>query len=261
MIYHDENQAISEGDADQSLDTAQPSLSVVTTTDPVAKQLPQLLLSLSKLACQQDGVYEVVVVDDLGYWQTAPKPRAAQYPGLELSLITKTARHGQQAAILLGIQQAKAPLILTIDPDLHPCAGEIPEMISLLSDKVWAVHGARSQREDIGRLRRVGSHMANFMVQTITGLKVKDMGSPVTLVTRRALEAMRMPAGAAANPRIFGYIALGPALAVHTLTKGTVRHAPSQYSLMSLALLFAGLLISSLKTRLAIQRRKEDLAP
>ncbi|WP_229149354.1 glycosyltransferase [Alcanivorax sp. 1008] len=234
---------------------------MITTTDPVANQLPQLLLSLSKLACQQDATYEVVVVDDLGFWQTFPEPTAAQYPGLALSLLTPTAWRGQQAAILLGIQQAKAPLILTIDPDLHPCVAEIPKMISLLSNKVWAVHGARSQRDDIGLLRRIGSHMANVMVQMITGLKVKDMGSPVTLLTRRALEEMRMPAGAAANPKIFGYIALGPALAVYTLTQGSVRHAPSQYSLISLTLLFAELLISSLKTRLAMQRRKEDLAP
>lgn len=230
-----------------------PYLSVITTTDPVARQLPRLLAALSSLAQQQAGVIQAVIVDDLRQWQGADSAPDYSYPGLSITLISPPRRLGQARALSLGITHADAPVLMTIDPDLHACVQEIPAMMSMLGGGIKAVHGHRMMRPDTVLSRRIGSYLANQMVRLLTGLRVHDIGSPITLLDRCLLTTLQPP-DSRVNARLYMYLALGPALATYSLKHGTDARTPSQYSLIALAGVFVRLLRDSLRTRRAIQR-------
>lgn len=226
-------------------------LSVITTTDPVARQLPHLLAALSLLARQQTVLIQVVIIDDLRQWQSPAGAPDYAYPGLSIVPVSPPHPLGQARALALGLAHAEAPVLMTIDPDLHACVTEIPAMMSMLGGETLAVHGCREKRPDIGLARRVGSYFANRMVQQLTGLCVEDIGSPVTLFDRRLLTDIQPPPIPGINARLYTYLVLGSALATYNLKHGPAARMPSQYSLSSLIGLFVQLLCDSVRTRRA----------
>lgn len=212
-----------------------PALSIVTTTDPLARQLPLLLEALAAVSTEQGQCYEVVVVDDLAQWREVGSPEHRDFPSLLVKEIRPEQRLGQPGALERGFQEAQAPLILTIDPDLYPCVTEIPRMMEMLNAHVLAVHVVRGSRPGVSVLRRAGSSIVNFLVQRITGLNVRDIGSPVTLFDRRVL-AMIPPAPAhrQINLRLRAYLMLGDRLTCFHLKTETRDANPSHYNLARL---------------------------
>lgn len=229
-----------------------PALSVITTTDPVARQLPALLEALSLLASQTSSHYEVVIVDDLAQWQPPNSVALPSYPNLHIRPLLPERSEGQQRALLKGVFIAKAPLILTIDPDLYPCTHDIPIMMGMINDHCWAVHGVRTQRADITSIRRQGSALANMVTSLITGLEVPDVGSPITLFSRRAINTLPLPSVKVVHARLYSYLMLGDRLAWHPLKCGSPANVGSQYSLPRLSLLFLRLVMESIIARRAI---------
>ena len=107
-----------------------PLLSIITTTDPAARQLPKLLDALSSLATQMSQSFEVIVIDDLKLWPSSDDCHLDTYPGLVIHPLWYPEYRGQLRAMLSGIMIAQGDSILTIDPDMHPCVPEIPGMQS-----------------------------------------------------------------------------------------------------------------------------------
>ena len=207
-----------------------PVLSIVTTTDPEAENLPRLLAALSSLALAETGCYEVIIVDDLQQWSSEQPPEPDALPGLIIRPIQCAPRQGQLKAIQTGLARAKAELILTIDPDLYPCVPEIPHMMAMINDTTPAVHAVRSQRSDLGAFRKLASRLVNIVVRKITGLSVPDIGSPITLFRKDVLQAIPgNTSGYQPNLRLRGYLFLGSRLCCYYLKNETHAESSSHY--------------------------------
>ncbi|MEY1661988.1 hypothetical protein [Isoalcanivorax beigongshangi] len=233
-----------------------PSLSVITTTDPVAGQLPLLIASLRQLARSQRWQVELVIVDDLGQWRSSAPPPSA---GSELSLVLLSPwqRQGQAAALELGIHASRAPTLLTIDPDLHPCVGELPALLAKLAGPVQMVHGVRPERTDSSALRRCGSRVTNWLVSAIIDVHITDLGSPVTALHRSTLAHLATLPTGCANPRLYLYGLLGDAVVCHRLVRGSPATVPSQYSFFQLVRVMWRLLHDSRIIRRALRTRRQ----
>lgn len=231
-----------------------PQLSIVTTTDPVAKQLPKLLGALADLACQQHLHIEVVVVDDLGQWRESDQPSTDAFPPLSLRVLTNDVARGQENAILGGLSQARAPVLLTLDPDMHPCVPELPGLLSLLGDNCCLVHGARAHRQGLSLFRRLSSHLANWLFRAVTGLAVDDIGSPVTLITRAALDGLPPLDGSPGRNKLFAYSRLKAQMRVYYLKNAPAPDVQSEYSVIDLVGVFRKLLRDSIDARRAARR-------
>lgn len=212
-----------------------PALSVVTTTDPVARQLPLLLEALSSLAVHEHKRYEIIIVDDLGQWKTEKPPACDAMDGLTIKTVQPYQRQGQLKAIQQGLAQATSPLILTIDPDLYACVPEIPDMVAMIDDMTLAIHAVRGEREDVGLFRQIASDIVNSFIRTITGLEVKDIGSPITLFKRDVLDMLPpISSGKQPNLRLRAYLILDDRLACYNLKAGATSSASSHYNLVHL---------------------------
>lgn len=231
-------------------------LSVVTTTDPLGGQLPFLLKALSSYALESQQPVEVVVVEDMKLWPTHEVSRhPGHYPGLCIRLVQYPERRGQLQAILTGISQATGRYVLTIDPDMHRCVGEIPRMLSFMQHGYLLVHGVRSSRPDIGLLRRFGSILANKAVRLVSGVRIRDIGSAVALFHRSALDVLEtlMQEG---NPRLRLYHVLGDRVGFYPLMEGSIAGVPSQYRLTRLIAHFLALLRDSLVFRMELEHSR-----
>jgi hypothetical protein len=212
-----------------------PALSIITTTDPVARQLSFLLRELSSLAIERNDSYEVIIVDDLGQWEIGTPPNYNFSPHLLIRIIQLKQRQGQLKAVQRGLEEATTPLMLTIDPDLHQCVSEIPYMTDMLNENIMAVHAVRTKRTDVGRFRKIASCVVNMLVRNITGLQVRDIGSPITLLKRDVLDMIPpASAGRQLNMRLRIYLELGNKLACYNLKNGTKNNTPSHYDLIHL---------------------------
>jgi len=231
-----------------------PQLSIVTTTDPVAKQLPKLLSALAELARERHLEMEVIVVDDLGQWRESGQPPADAFPPLALKVLTNNVARGQENAILGGLSQARAPVLLTLDPDMHPCVPELPDLLALLGDNCCLVHGARAQRQALSLFRRISSRLANRLFRVVTGLAVDDIGSPVTLITRAALDALPPLDGSPGRNKLFAYSTLKAQMRTYYLKNAPAPGVQSEYSLPDLIGVFIKLLRDSIDARRAARR-------
>lgn len=227
----------------------QPSLSVVTTTDPVAGHLPALLTQLSAQACSCGERFEVIIVDDLKQWQSAATITLPTLPGLTLRPLWYPEQRGQLPAMLAGLALASADTVFTTDPDMFACVAELPALRQQLQAGIQLVHAARTTRPDASPLRRVGSTLANLAVRLIAGLQVTDLNSPVTVLRRATAQDLLGSVGRIRNPRLYLYASLGPALSAYSLSHGAPVGSPSQYRLFTLIALFFSLIQDSMEVR------------
>jgi hypothetical protein len=215
-------------------------LSVVTTTDPVTGQLSRLLAALQVFAEYRQYRIEAVIVDDLKLWSEAPALPAS--PCLRCVPIRYAGQRGQLQAALTGIRQASAPLVLTLDPDMHTCVDDLPDMLETLAQGHALVHGVRTHRSGLSPLRRFGSRCINVIMRHLGRLPIDDIQSPVALFYRDFFDQHAPAASQCRNPRLAYYALAGSALASHSLKGSATAEGVSQYRFGMLLRLFLDLL-------------------
>ena len=119
---------------------------------------------------------EVIIVDDGSEDGSAQRLRAAQRSEPRLRIVRLARNYGQTAALAAGIEQARAPIIITLDADLQFDPADIPRLLAALTDEVDVVHGWRRMRHDPWLTRRVPSLLANRLISLVTGTHLHDYG-------------------------------------------------------------------------------------
>lgn len=107
-------------------------------------------------------------------------------------------------------------------------------MVQLINNETLVVHGVRSSRPDAGCIRLLGSSIINFLIRKITGLNIYDIGSPITLFDRKALETITLTTSTQRNPRLEAYLKLKNKLAIYNLRGSPSKKNPSHYKLTQL---------------------------
>ena len=119
--------------------------------------------------------YEMVFVDDGSTDGTLAALRSAKNTRLKIIELRKN--YGQSLALMAGIDHAEGTYIATLDGDLQNDPADIPGMLTLLEKGDWdAVAGERANRQDGMFLRKIPSKIANWIIRSTSGVKMKDYG-------------------------------------------------------------------------------------
>ncbi|MCK5944766.1 MAG: glycosyltransferase, partial [Planctomycetes bacterium] len=109
------------------------------------------------------GPFEALFVDDgskdrsLEVMRAFKRERDAKW----LRIVTLKANSGQSAAVMAGAEQARAPVIATLDGDMQNVPRDIPSMLERVErGEADAVVGVRAQRQDTF-VRRASSRIGN----------------------------------------------------------------------------------------------------
>jgi len=170
----------------------------------------------------KDFEYEIIYVDDGSTDNTVAEVR--RLLDNDLKLIELQKNYGQSSALAAGIDAAQGEYIVTIDGDLQNDPSDIPMMLKVAVDGDWdLVAGIRKNRKDGVFLRKIPSKLANFIIRSSTGVKMKDYGCTLKV----------FKSDIAKNLGLYGelhrFIPVLAALEGAKITQVDVKHHPRQH--------------------------------
>jgi len=119
--------------------------------------------------------FEIIYVDDGSTDNTIKNLKAIDNSHLKIVEFRKN--YGQSLALMAGIDYAKGDYIITMDGDLQNDPSDIPMMLKMAQEGDWdLVTGIRKKRQDGMFLRKIPSKIANWIIRTTSGVKMKDYG-------------------------------------------------------------------------------------
>lgn len=99
---------------------------------------------------------------------------------------------GQTAALSAGFDHARGKIIVAIDADLQNDPADIPKMIAKLDEGFDVVSGWRKKRHDNAVTRLLPSIIANWLIASITGVKLHDFGCTLKAYRREVLAETKL---------------------------------------------------------------------
>jgi glycosyltransferase involved in cell wall biosynthesis len=99
---------------------------------------------------------------------------------------------GQTAAIAAGIDHSNGEVIILLDADMQNDPADIPTLLAKLDEGYDLVSGWRRNRKDNALTRNLPSHIANWLISTVTGVHLHDYGCTLKAYRRDVLEGFHL---------------------------------------------------------------------
>jgi glycosyltransferase involved in cell wall biosynthesis len=135
--------------------------------------------------------YEVIAVDDGSTDGTWARLEAVRGLDPRWILVGLRRNFGQTAALSAGFDQARGEVIVPLDGDLQNDPADIPRLLALTKD-YDIVSGWRKHRQDPFLSRRLPSLLANWLISTVTGIRLHDYGCTLKAYRREVVENLRL---------------------------------------------------------------------
>lgn len=167
-------------------------LSVVVPVYNEVQCLPALQQQLKEVMESIGRPYEIIVVDDGstdGSYDTLCELHARNK---NLKVIRFRRNFGQTAAFAAGFDYAHGNVVITIDADLQNDPHDIPTLLAKMQEGYDVVSGWRKERKDPLLTRRLPSMAANWLISTVTGVKLHDYGCSLKVYDRQVVKSLRL---------------------------------------------------------------------
>lgn len=182
---------MSQGISDSKGGSATPYLSVVVPVLNEQDSLRPLYEQIAQ-ALQQIGPYEVIFVDDGSMDGSFEILKELYALDPKVHIIRFSRNFGQTAALSAGFAHARGQIVVALDADLQNDPADIPSLVRRLQEGFDVVSGWRRDRKDRFLTRRLPSMAANWLISTITGVKLHDYGCTLKAYHRDVLEHLRL---------------------------------------------------------------------
>jgi glycosyltransferase involved in cell wall biosynthesis len=170
------------------------NVSIVIPVYNEEESLPKLQQALHEaLDSHSDINWEVIFVDD-GSTDTSLNilEIIAQDDVEHIRVVEFSNNFGQTAAIAAGIDYAQGDIIVLLDADLQNDPADIPMMLEKLNQGYDVVSGWRVNRQDQFLTRTLPSRTANWLISTVTGVKLHDYGCTLKAYRHEVLANFRL---------------------------------------------------------------------
>ena len=173
------------------MDKQAPELSVVVPLLDEQDNIGPLYQQISQTLAGNRG-YEIIFVDDGSSDNSFAVLRELQKGDVRVRVIRFRKNFGQTAALSAGFTHARGKTVVAIDADLQNDPADIPKMVAKLDEGFDVVSGWRKTRHDNAFTRRLPSKIANWLISTITGVKLHDYGCTLKAYRREVLAETRL---------------------------------------------------------------------
>ena len=136
--------------------------------------------------------YEIIYVDDGstdGSWEALKKVAARDR---RVRLVRLRRNFGQTAALAAGFSLSRHPIVVTLDADLQNDPDDIPKLVAKLGDSYDVVSGWRRHRKDPWLTRLLPSHIANFLIRKVIGVRLHDFGCTLKAYRRAIMQDLNL---------------------------------------------------------------------
>jgi len=195
-------------------------VSIIIPAFNEAESLAELLPRLGGVLT--DVAHEIIIVDDGSTDGTADFLCTAARENTALKILILRRNLGKSMALAVGFENARYPVVVTLDADLQDRPEDIPTLIEKLDDGFDLVSGQRDQRHD-GVLRKSVSWLFNRVVSRLTGLKFKDLNCGLKAYRSEVVKTVPV------YGQFHRYIPLLAHMAGFKVTEAPVTNEPRKY--------------------------------
>lgn len=168
-----------------------PTLSVVIPIFNEEENVP-ILAEEVRQALDPHGIrYEVIAVDDGSTDGSVARLEAVRAADSRWIVVVLRRNFGQTAALSAGFDHARGEVIVPLDGDLQNDPADIPRLLAMAKD-YDIVSGWRKNRQDPFLSRRLPSMLANWLISTVTGIRLHDYGCTLKAYRREVVEHLRL---------------------------------------------------------------------
>ena len=151
-------------------------LSVVIPLFNEEENIQPLYLGLKEVLELLGKKYEIIVVDDGSTDGSFESLKRLHADDPLLKVIRLRRNFGQSAAFAAGFDRAGGRVVITMDADLQNDPADIPKLLDKIDEGYDIVSGWRVHRQDTLLSRRLPSSVANWLISSITGIRLHDYG-------------------------------------------------------------------------------------
>jgi glycosyltransferase involved in cell wall biosynthesis len=168
-------------------------LSVIIPIYNEEGNLPSLCQGIQEALRALPNRWEVILVDD-GSRDGSAKvlERLVEEDPEHLRVVELRRNFGQTAAIAAGIDSAAGDIIVLMDGDMQNDPADIPMMLEKIDQGYDVVSGWRKQRKDTFITRTLPSHIANWLISWVTGVRLHDYGCTLKAYRREVITGFRL---------------------------------------------------------------------
>lgn len=152
------------------------SLSVVVPVYNEAENLRPVFARLTEALEGLGCAYEIVAVDDGSTDGSFDILKRLHEENPQIKVVRFRRNFGQTAAFAAGFDRAQGQVVVTIDADLQNDPADIPRLLDKMNEGYDVVSGWRKDRQDRFLDRRLPSLIANWLISTVTGVRLHDYG-------------------------------------------------------------------------------------
>jgi glycosyltransferase involved in cell wall biosynthesis len=153
-----------------------PDVSVVAPVYNEVESIPLLLDAIASSLSESGLSYEVILVDDGSTDGSAQLLKQQAQTRNDLKAVILRRNYGQTAAMSAGFNNAIGKVIVTLDADLQNDPADIPMLLAKLEEGYDMVSGWRQKRQDKALTRLLPSKIANWIIRSITDVRIHDYG-------------------------------------------------------------------------------------
>jgi glycosyltransferase involved in cell wall biosynthesis len=168
-------------------------LSVVSPVFNELENLPLLYRAVYQ-ALEPLGIsWELILVDDGSTdGSLAVSEELAGKDHEHVRVLEFRRNFGQTAAIAAGIDHARGDVVVLIDADLQNDPADIPLLLQKIDEGYDVVSGWRAERKDNFIKRTLPSNVANWLISTVTGVRLHDYGCTLKAYRREVITGFRL---------------------------------------------------------------------
>jgi len=163
---------------------------------PVFNERDNLAPLYSELTGVLDSLgrsWELLFVDDGSTDQSDRVLRELKAKDERVRALRLARNFGQTAALACGLRHARGDLVITLDADGENDPADIPSLLNTIDQGYDLVVGWRVERwRNAYFSRKLPSLAANFLISSITGLKLHDYGCTLKAYRRPLAEQLRL---------------------------------------------------------------------
>ncbi|MFW5869117.1 MAG: glycosyltransferase family 2 protein, partial [Armatimonadota bacterium] len=149
--------------------------------------LPHLRDALTGALETLDRSWEVILVNDGSSDRSRERMDAIAHSDDRFVAIHLRRNFGQTAAMSAGFDHARGEIIVAMDADLQNDPRDIPKLLAKIDEGFDCVSGWRRDRQDDWLTRILPSKAANWLISTVTGVKLHDYGCSLKAYRREVL--------------------------------------------------------------------------
>jgi glycosyltransferase involved in cell wall biosynthesis len=156
-----------------------------------APSLPSLVRRAFEVLEQHVGDYEVIVVNDGSYDDTAQVLDGLRQEFPYLRVITHPQNRGYGGALRSGLAAAKKEFVFYTDGDGQYDVGELPLLLALCGPRAGLVNGFKLERHDPAHRIWIGN-VYNFCARLLFRIRIRDIDCDYRLIRRSLLEKINL---------------------------------------------------------------------